>query len=65
MEELKDFLKKVKDVETHKFDDKSGKWVRWVEVEQTEDKLVVNIPRQKGSKQLRIDLETGKVEEKK
>lgn len=65
LQELKDFLKKVKDAETHKFDDKTGKWVRWVEVEQTEDKLLVNIPSQKGSRQLQIDLETGKVEEKK
>lgn len=63
--ELKEFLTKVKDAETHKFDDKSGKWVRWIEVEQTEDKLLVNIPRQKGSKKLQIDLQTGKVEEKK
>ncbi len=63
--ELKEFLTKVKDAETHKFDDKTGKWVRWVEVEQTEDKLVVNIPSQKGSRKLQIDLETGKVEEKK
>jgi hypothetical protein len=64
-QELKEFLNKVKDAETHKFDDKTGKWVRWVEVEQTEDKLVVNIPSKKGSRQLQIDLETGKVEEKK
>ncbi|MFX1510626.1 MAG: hypothetical protein ACFFBR_10000 [Promethearchaeota archaeon] len=63
--ELKEFLTKVKDAETHRFDDKTGKWVRWVEVEQQEDKLVVNIPRQKGSKTLQIDLQTGKVEEKK
>ena len=63
--ELKDFLQKVKDAETHKFDDATGKWVRWVEVEQLDDKLVVNIPSQKGSRQLQINLETGKVEEKK
>ena len=63
--ELKDFLTKVKDAETHQFDDKTGKWVRWVEVEQTEDTLVVNIPSQKGSRKLQIDLQTGKVEEKK
>jgi hypothetical protein len=63
--ELKEFLSKVKDAETHKFDDKTGKWVRWVEVEQTEDTLLVNIPRQKGSRKLKIDLQTGKVEEEK
>ena len=63
--ELKEFLTKVKDAETHKFDDKTGKWVRWVEVEQTEDKLLVNIPSQKGSRKLQIDLQTGKVEEEK
>jgi len=63
--ELKEFLNKVKDAETHKFDDKTGKWVRWVEVEQTEDTLVVSIPSQKGSRKLQIDLQTGKVEEKK
>jgi hypothetical protein len=63
--ELKEFLSKVKDAETHKFDDKTGKWVRWVEVEQTEDKLLVNIPSQKGSRKLQIDLQTGKVEEEK
>jgi hypothetical protein len=63
--ELKEFLNKVKDAETHKFDDKTGKWVRWVEVEQTEDKLLVNIPSQKGSRKLQIDLQTGKVEEEK
>ena len=63
--ELKEFLSKVKDAETHKFDDKTGKWVRWVEVEQTEDKLLVSIPSQKGSRKLQIDLQTGKVEEEK
>ncbi len=63
--ELKEFLSKVKDAETHKFDGKTGKWVRWVEVEQTEDKLVVSIPSQKGSRKLQIDLQTGKVEEEK
>ena len=63
--ELKEFLEKVKDAETHKFDDKTGKWVRWVEVEQTEDKLFISIPSQKGSRRLQIDLKTGKVEEKK
>jgi hypothetical protein len=63
--ELKEFLDKVKDAETHKFDDKTGKWVRWVEVEQTDDKLLVSIPSQKGSRRLQIDLKTGKVEEKK
>ncbi|MFX1565604.1 MAG: hypothetical protein ACFFCH_06400 [Promethearchaeota archaeon] len=63
--ELKKFLTKVKDAETHRFDDKTGKWVRWVEVEQQEDTLVVNIPSQKGSKTLQINLQTGKVEEKK
>ncbi len=65
VQELNDFLVKVKDAEIHKFEDKSGKWVRWVEIEQTEDKLLVNIPSQKGSRKLQIDLETGKVEEKK
>lgn len=65
LHELKEFLGKVKDAETHQFDDKTGKWVRWVEVEQKEDQLVVNIPSQKGSRQLQIDLKTGKVEEKK
>jgi hypothetical protein len=63
--ELKEFLSKVKDAETHKFDDKTGKWIRWVEVEQTEDTLIVNIPSQKGSRKLQINLQTGKVEEKK
>lgn len=63
--ELKEFLDKVKDAETHMFDEKTGKWVRWVEVEQTEDSLLVNIPSKKGSRQLQINLETGKVEEKK
>jgi hypothetical protein len=63
--ELKEFLGKVKDAETHKFDDKTGKWLRWVEVEQTEDKLLVSIPSQKGSRKLQIDLQTGKVEEEK
>ncbi|MFX0167886.1 MAG: hypothetical protein ACFE89_00900 [Candidatus Hodarchaeota archaeon] len=65
LQELKDFLTKVKDAETHQFDDKTGKWIRWVEVEQNEDQLLVNIPRQKGSRKLQIDLKTGKVEEKK
>lgn len=65
LQELKEFLGKVKNAETHQFDDKTGKWVRWVEVEQKEDQLVVNIPSQKGSRQLQIDLKTGKVEEKK
>jgi hypothetical protein len=65
LDELKEFLSKVKDAETHKFDDKTGKWVRWIEVEQTEDKLFVSIPSQKGSRRLQIDLKTGKVEEKK
>jgi hypothetical protein len=63
--ELKEFLDRVKDAETHKFDDKTGNWVRWVEVEQTDDKLFVSIPSQKGSRRLQIDLKTGKVEEKK
>jgi hypothetical protein len=63
--ELKDFLRKVKDAETHQFDDKTGKWVRWVEVEQKEDQLVVSIPSQNGSRCLQIDLKTGKVVEKK
>ncbi len=65
LHELKEFLAKVKDAETYKFDDKTSKWIRWIEVEQTEDKLVVNIPSRKGSRQLQIDLESGKVQERK
>lgn len=64
-QELRDFLKKVKDAETYKFDDKTGKWARWVEVEQLDDKLVISIPSQKGSRKLQIDLASGQVEEKK
>ena len=63
--ELKKFLKTVKGAETYVFDEKAGKWARWVEVEQTEDKLVINIPTPKGRRQILVDLTTGRIEEEK
>lgn len=63
--ELKEFLKSVKDAETYVIDEKTGKWVRWVEVEQKEDTLIISIPTMKGHRRLLVDLTTGKVQEKK
>jgi hypothetical protein len=63
--ELKEFLKSVKDAESYIIDEKTGKWVRWVEIEQKEDTLIISIPTQKGHRRLLVDLATGKVQEKK
>ncbi len=65
VQELKEFLKKVKNAETYVFDEKTGKWTRWIEVEHSQDDLVINIPTQSGTRQVHVDLKSGKVKEKK
>jgi hypothetical protein len=61
--ELREFLKTVKGAETYVYEEKSGKWVRWIEVEQLENELVINIPTASGSRKLVVDLDSGKIKE--
>ncbi len=62
--ELREFLKTVTGAETYVFEEKTGKWIRWVEVEQLENELVISIPTPTGSRKLVIDLASGKIKEK-
>jgi hypothetical protein len=62
--ELREFLKTVKGADTYVFEEKTGKWVRWVEVEQLENELVISIPTPAGSRKLVVDLDSGRIKEK-
>lgn len=62
--ELREFLKTVKGAKTYVFEEKTGKWIRWVEIEQRENELVISIPTSAGSRKLVVDLDSGKIKEK-
>jgi hypothetical protein len=62
--ELREFLKTVTGAETYVFEEETGKWVRWVEIQQLENELVISIPSASGSRKLVVDLDTGKIKEK-
>jgi len=62
-QELREFLRTVKGADTYVFDERAGKWVRWVEVDHKEDQLVITIPASSGHRRLIVDLATGKVKE--
>ncbi|MFX1474909.1 MAG: hypothetical protein ACFFCO_05435 [Promethearchaeota archaeon] len=61
--ELREFLKTVKGAKTYVYEEKTGKWIRWVEVEQLENELVINIPTASGFRKLVVDLDSGKIKE--
>ncbi len=62
--ELREFLKTVKGAETYVFEEETGKWIRWVEVEQLENELIISIPTSSGARKLVVDLDSGKIKEK-
>jgi len=62
-QEMKEFLRTVKGADTYVFDDRTGKWMRWVELDHKEDQLVITIPTPTGRRRLVVDLATGRVKE--